>query len=195
MRIGLRAGNHTRNVSEFSVPMCLHWKTGHFCSESKWDEAHKQKGVSIHRERKISSFTDSQCFRRERRLRCSFFLLEDLFLFYPRLHAPLSHVNDFEGGVISWTPLLLADTETHEAPISEHLVVRQLSVSVSSNQHSIQEGAHSLPHSDWVSMGHVTPWDPMRPLGTSGEEPLAAPPWIPPEEAAKLLPWEQLGVG
>lgn len=82
-----------------SVPVCLHWEIGHSCSNSKLDEAQKREGISIHRKRHVLSFADLQCFRRERRVRYVFFFLEALFLFYPRSHAPLLHVHDFQAGM------------------------------------------------------------------------------------------------
>ena len=160
----------------------------------------KQKGVFIHLERKISSSINSQYFRRGRRLRCFFFLLEALFLFYPRLHAPWLKVIQMISTLVwfpevSCTPLLLADTKGPTRPQPQTTGWWNRGVCVFSNQHSLQEVlcTHLLSHSDWVSVGHVTPWEPMRPLGTSGAEHLAAPSWILTYYAARcsLLEWEK----
>ena len=153
-------------------------------------------------ERKISSSINSQYFKRERRLRCFFFLLEDLFPFYSRLHAPWLKVIQMISTLVLFpetpcTPLLLADTKGPTRPQSQASGRWSRGGCVFSNQHSLQEvlGTRLLSHSDWVSVEHVTPWEPMRPLGISGVERLAAPSWIFTYYAARcclLLEWEKL---
>ena len=95
----------------------------------------------------------------------------------------------------SCTPLLLADTKGPTRPRSQTTGWWSRGVCVFSNQHSLQE-VLALTCSLRVigsAWGHVTPWEPMRPLGTSGVEHLAAPSWILTYYAARcwLLEWEK----